>query len=155
MSHRGGRRRRRPPGDLRVVGATVLCSRCGVQVARNRAAPGEEWAGFRFPSPRLEGTGWHVGDDGVWRPESNVRRRVRQGQRPLPSHRRVVMKVYSDKLGIDPTTGENVTIGVPVEYETPPQAVEAYIAPGRLVECPACGAISRFTPGPARGSETG
>ena len=147
MSHRGGERRQRPPGKLRVVGATVLCSRCGVQVARTRTSQDEPWP-RPFLSPRLLGTGWHI-VDGVWRLEGHGKALFERGGRPHPAHRRGRMRIYSEKVGADPTTGRGVVLEAPELTVKSAGAPEAYVAPGGLVACTSCGAISRWSPEPA------
>ena len=134
-----------PSGDLVIRDPWVLCHRCDTQVARTRGTPDDAWPGV-FPSPRLLGSGWHIGRDEVWRPESKVSSRAREGKEPLASHHRAVMTVQVDKIGLDPVTGKPTLIGETVVYKTEPRGVEGYVAPGRLVECPKCGAVSRYNP---------
>lgn len=150
MSHRGGSRGKRPPADLVIVGATVLCPRCRVQVARTQAAKGERWQ-MSFPSPRLLGTGWHI-IDGVWWLEGHGKARLERGGLPHPAHRRGQMRIYSEKIGADPVTDRGVVLEPPELTVKSAGAPEAHIASGGLVACPSCDAISRWNPEVSPGS---
>jgi hypothetical protein len=104
-----------------------------------------------FPSPRLLGTGWHI-VDGVWHLAEHGQDHLDRGNLPHPAHPRGQLRIYSEKIGLDPATGRPVLLEPPEVIVVQRGSPEAHLAPGRLVACPSCGAISRWNREPAPAS---